>query len=111
MPSFLGRAEEIPEEKANTLLLSECSITLRLGQISLAMFSFVENWIQHTSCFLNRVSDEPDSGVRAVECESHILMASRTKADISCAPATNSGECRGRAGICWRHLAVQQKSA
>lgn len=84
LPSFLGRTEEIPVEKANTLLLSECSITQCLGQISLMMFSFVENCIQHTSCFLNRVSDEPDSGVKAVECESHILMASRTEADIGC---------------------------
>lgn len=75
------------------------------------MFSFVENRIQHTSCFLNWVSDEPDSGVKAVECESHILMGSRTEADLSCTPATNSGKCRGRARICWRHLAVQQKSA
>ena len=76
------------------------------------MFSFVENWMQHQSlCFPNRKSDEQDSGVEAVGCESHVLMASGTKADIGCASVTNSGECRDRAGICWRHLAVQQKSA
>lgn len=109
LPRCLDRAEEIPVEKANTLLLSECSIIECLGQISLVTFSFVENWIQNISCFLNRVSNEPDSGVKSVECESHILVVRRTEAGIGCTPATNSGECRGRAGISWRHLAVQQK--
>ncbi|RLW10538.1 hypothetical protein DV515_00002252 [Chloebia gouldiae] len=92
LPSFLDRAEEIPVEKTNTLLLPECSITECLGQISLVMFSLVENWIriQHISCFLNKVFDEPDSGVKSVECESHILMVRRTEADIGYAPAANT---------------------
>lgn len=33
-------------------------------------------------------------------------MASRTEADIGCVSATNSAECRCRAGICWRYLAA-----
>lgn len=58
------------------------------------------------SCFQNKMLDEWDSGVEAVGCESHTLMASRTKADIDCASVTSSGEWRDRAGLCWRRLAV-----
>lgn len=58
------------------------------------------------SCFQNKMSDERDSGVEALGCGSHTLMARRTKADIGCASVTNSGEWRDRAGICWRCLAV-----
>lgn len=36
--SFLGRAEEIPVEKANTLLFSDSSIAQRFGQMSLMAF-------------------------------------------------------------------------
>lgn len=46
-PSFLGRAEQIPVEKANTLLLSDSSIAQCFGHILLVIFFFVENWMQH----------------------------------------------------------------
>lgn len=106
-PSFLGRAEAIPVEKANIILLFDSSIAQCFGQISLVIFSFVEKWMQHQSlCLLNRMSGEQDSGVKAVRYEARILMA---KQDIGYASVTNSGECRGTAGIYWRHLVVQQR--
>lgn len=58
-PRFLAKAEEIPVEKANILLLSESSITQCFGQIRLVMFTLVGSQIQHeVLCLMNRMSDE-----------------------------------------------------
>lgn len=111
-PRFLAKAEEIPVEKANILLLSESSITQCFGQIRLMMFTLVGSQIQHkVLCLMNRMSDEQDSDVEAVGHESHILMASGTEADMGCASVTDSGDFRDSTRICWRHLVVQEKSA
>lgn len=109
-PRFLAKAEEIPVEKANILLLSEFSITQCFGQIRLMMVTFVGSQIQHkVLCLVNRMSDEQDSDVEAVGHESHILMASGTEADMGCASVTDSGDFRDSTRICWRHLVVQEK--